>query len=65
MITIEYKGMCEGCKYADLELKCAGSRSDGSRCWRIQCVHETVCWHMKNISRIVKGTGEANEQCTD
>lgn len=62
MITIEYKGMCKGCKYADLELKCAISRSDGSRYWRIQCVHKTVCWHMKNINRIVKGTGEANEQ---
>jgi len=58
MIVIEYKGMCEGCKYADLELRCAVSRSDGRRDWSIRCIHETVCWHMKNINRIVGRTGK-------
>ena len=59
MISIEYKDMCEGCKYADLELKCVISRGDGSRYWRIRCVHETVCWHMKNINRIIREAGKS------
>lgn len=42
MITLEYYGMCEGCKYADLELHPVHF-IDGHTEWMVNCIHEVVC----------------------
>lgn len=38
MVKLEFSGMCEGCKVADLELE---ESADGS--WEVRCAHEKAC----------------------
>lgn len=52
MVELEFKGMCDGCKRAELELKelqlYALDESIELR-WEVVCVHELVCkdWNNK------------------
>jgi len=42
IIDIVFRGFCEGCKYADLELESAEYYL-GEKCWVVKCNHERAC----------------------
>lgn len=54
MIEITMTGMCEGCKYAELELDCYHACNENY--WSIRCRHEYACNYMetKTITRLGK-----------
>ena len=58
MIDIYMSGMCENCKYADLELESTYFYSfEGERKeYELKCSHEEVCrlWEMKLHSERIK-----------
>lgn len=62
MIRLVMDGMCEGCKYADLEVSCAESFT-GEKAWVVKCIHRSACDHMetKTINRMAQ-KGEQNER---
>lgn len=59
MIGIVYKGMCEDCKYADLELDYI-ENCYGQKIWSVKCIHEHACdWtETRMIRREVRGESE-------
>ena len=54
MIEITMTGMCEGCKYAELELDCYHACTENY--WSVRCRHEYACNAMENktIDRLSK-----------
>lgn len=56
MIRIVMDGMCEGCKYADLELDWLCLTYSGEKEWMIKCIHRDACDNMetKTINRMAK-----------
>lgn len=58
MILLEYKGMCEGCECADLEL---GYNEYGNerKEWYVRCIHVDACDWMetKTLSLATKEKG--------
>ena len=47
MIELKFKGKCEDCKCADLELKCS-TYVNNDRVWVVKCKHKEVCDHMED-----------------
>lgn len=45
MISLEYKGICEGCPLADLKLTCINVGV--GKLWAVACTHELVCQRMQ------------------
>ena len=50
MIHLEFTGMCEKCKHADLELECLefGGFTDSEKEWDVRCIHAKACGSMES-----------------
>ena len=51
MIELNFKGMCEGCKCADLEVNSIYAKTIGGlecKRWRVRCIHEDACHRIKD-----------------
>ena len=42
MVKLEFSGICEGCKVADLELEKSADNS-----WEVGCTHKEACERIK------------------
>lgn len=58
-IDIVFSGICEGCKYADLELDSA-EQYLGEKYWIVKCKHERACTEArrKALSEVERRTNE-------
>lgn len=67
MIYIVMNGMCEGCRYADLELSCEEDELlDGPvKRWRVRCIHRDACDSMetKTIQRLKGARNDVTYTC--
>ena len=51
MIDINYTGMCENCKCADLELDCieyVNAQGGRRKEWTVRCIHDHACDAMED-----------------
>lgn len=51
MIELNFKGMCEDCKCADLEVYSIGVETIGGseyKRWCVRCIHEDACYRMED-----------------
>ena len=51
MIELNFKGMCEDCKCADLEVDSIYAETIGGseyKTWRVRCIHENACYRMED-----------------
>ena len=62
MIDINFTGMCENCKCADLELDCLEyTRFDGVvKEWTVRCIHVDACDAMED--RMIEKLREDGEK---
>ena len=54
MIELNFKGMCEDCKYADLEINSIYTETIGGskykKTWCVRCIHEDACYRIEDIT---------------
>jgi len=53
MIELNFKGMCEDCKCADLEVNSIYAETIGgskNKIWRVRCIHEEACNRIEDIT---------------
>ena len=53
MIELNFKGKCEGCECADLEIDSIYAETiGGSKCkiWRVRCIHEDACHRIGDVT---------------
>lgn len=54
MIELNFKGMCEDCKCADLEVYSIYAetigRSKDKKTWCVRCIHEDACHRIKDVT---------------
>ena len=52
MIELNFKGMCEDCKYADLNVHSIYTETIGEskykKTWYVRCIHEDACYRMED-----------------
>ena len=52
MIELNFKGMCEDCKCADLEVHSIYAETIGEskykKTWYVRCIHEDACYRMED-----------------
>lgn len=55
MIYLEFDGLCQDCKCADLELDCLRIESFDNnnptrKVWTVSCIHADACDHIEDIT---------------
>ena len=54
MIELNFKGMCEDCKYADLKVYSIYAETIGesknNKTWHVRCIHEDACHRIDDVT---------------